>query len=183
MRGPHNLKSGGDGGGVAARELEGRCGVRALLVRGAGGDVTPRHHGPAAAVADGRTLAAAADEAWARATPEPLGALVIRPARVQLPPPAVSLRNCTRRWVPRTLTLPLGRALPRETELIAGTLGETAWVTIPGELQAQLGRTLKEAGQAAGMRAFVAGVSNDYLGYFLTAEDYDRTAYAPCASP
>jgi neutral ceramidase len=182
MLGSRNLKYSGDVMGVASRELERRFRVPALFVNGAVGDVSPRHHGPAAAVADGRTLAAAADEAWARATPEPLGALVIRTARVQLPPPAVSLRNCTRRWVPRTLTLPLGRALPRETELIAGTLGETAWVTIPGELQAQLGRTLKEAGQAAGMRAFVAGVSNDYLGYFLTAEDYDRTAYVACAS-
>ena len=41
---------------------------------------------------------------------------------------------------------------------------------------------MKEAGQAAGVSAFVAGVSNDYLGYFLTTEDYDRTAYVACAS-
>ena len=55
-------------------------------------------------------------------------------------------------------------------------------MTIPGELQAQLGRMLKDAGQAVGVRPFVAGVSNDYLGYFLTAEDFDRTAYVACAS-
>ena len=41
---------------------------------------------------------------------------------------------------------------------------------------------MKETGQAAGMHAFVAGVSNDYLGYFLTAEDYSRSAYVACAS-
>jgi neutral/alkaline ceramidase-like enzyme len=182
MLGSRNLKYSGDVMGVASRELERRFRVPALFVNGAVGDVSPRHHGPAAAVADGRTLAAAAEEAWAQATPESVGALVIRTARVPLPPPSVSLRNCIRRWVPRALTLPLGRLLPRDTELVAGTLGGTAWVTIPGELQARLGRTLKEAGQAAGVRAFVAGVSNDYLGYFLTPEDYDRTAYVACAS-
>ena len=180
--GSRNLKYSGDVMGVASRELERRFRVPALFVNGAVGDASPLHHGPAAAVADGRTLAAAVEEAWARATPEPLGALAIRTLRVQLPQPSVSLRNCTRRWVPRALTLPLGRALPRETELTAGKLGETAWVTIPGELQAQLGRILKDAGQAVGVRPFVAGVSNDYLGYFLTAEDFDRTAYVACAS-
>src|SRR5438034_8691564 len=112
----------------------------------------------------------------------PVSTLTMRTARVRLPAPTLSLRNCTRPWIPRALTLPLGRTLPRETELIAGALGGAAWVTIPGELQARLGRAVKEAGQAAGLHAFVAGVSNDYLGYFLAAEDYDRSAYVACAS-
>ena len=33
-----------------------------------------------------------------------------------------------------------------------------------------------------GGRAFVAGVSNDYLGYFPTAVDYRRASYVACAS-
>src|SRR5207245_2817229 len=175
MLGPRNLKYSGDVMGVASRELERRLRVPALFVNGAVGDVSPRHHGPAAVLAEGRTLATAVEEAWGRAVPAPVGSLAIRTARVRLPAPSLSLRNCTRPWVPRALTVPLGRGLPRETELIAGALGATAWVTIPGELQARLGRRVKEAGQAAGVSAFVAGVSNDYLGYFLTTEDYDRT--------
>src|SRR5207249_4407843 len=127
-------------------------------------------------------LGTAVEEAWARAAPELVSTLTTRTARVRLPAPTLSLRNCTRPWMPRALTLPLGRTLPRETELTAGALGGTAWVTIPGELQARLGRAVKETGQAAGMHAFVAGVSNDYLGYFLTAEDYSRSAYVACAS-
>ena len=180
--GARNLKYSGDVMGVAARELERRLRVPALFVNGAVGDVSPRRHGPAALVADARTLATAVEEAWARATPELVSTLTTRTARVRLPAPTLSLRNCTRPWMPRALTLPLGRTLPRETELTAGALGGTAWVTIPGELQARLGRAVKETGQAAGMHAFVAGVSNDYLGYFLTAEDYSRSAYVACAS-
>ena len=180
--GARNLKYSGDVMGVAARELERRLRVPALFVNGAVGDVSPRRHGPTALVADARTLATAVEEAWARATPELVSTLTTRTARVRLPAPTLSLRNCTRPWMPRALTLPLGRTLPRETELTAGALGGTAWVTIPGELQARLGRAVKETGQAAGMHAFVAGVSNDYLGYFLTAEDYSRSAYVACAS-
>jgi len=180
--GARNLKYSGDVMGMAARELERRLRVPALFVNGAVGDVSPRRHGPTALAADARTLAAAVEETWARANPEPVSTLTMRTARVRLPAPTLSLRNCTRPWIPRALTLPLGRTLPRETELIAGALGGAAWVTIPGELQARLGRAVKEAGQAAGLHAFVAGVSNDYLGYFLAAEDYDRSAYVACAS-
>jgi len=94
----------------------------------------------------------------------------------------VSLRNCAGRWVPRALTLSLARTLPREAELVAGALGGAAWVTVPGELQTRFGRAVKETARAAGALGFVAGVSNDYLGYFLTPEDYARVTYVACAS-
>src|SRR5437870_9545163 len=169
--------------GVAARELERRLRVPALFVNGAVGDVSPRRHGPAALVADARTLATAVEEAWARATPELVSTLTTRTARVRLPAPTLSLRNCTRPWMPRALTLPLGRTLPRETELTAGALGGTAWVTIPGELQARLGRAVKETGQAAGLHAFVGGVSTDYLGTLTTTEAYSGTGYDVSGRP
>src|SRR3989475_8865553 len=108
------------------------CSSDLLFVNGAVGDVSPRRHGPTALVADARTLATAVEEAWARAAPELVSTLTTRTARVRLPAPTLSLRNCTRPWMPRALTLPLGRTLPRETELTAGALGGTAWVTIPG---------------------------------------------------
>jgi hypothetical protein len=41
---------------------------------------------------------------------------------------------------------------------------------------------VKVAGRELFDAAFVAGVSNDYLGYFVTEEDYDRPAYVTCAS-
>ena len=72
--------------------------------------------------------------------------------------------------------------LPDDAELIAVRLGDAAWVTIPGELQSLLGKSIKRAGGAAVPRVFVAGLSNDYLGYFLTPEDYRRIRYVSCAS-
>ncbi|HEU5321618.1 MAG TPA: hypothetical protein VFX28_12490, partial [Methylomirabilota bacterium] len=90
--------------------------------------------------------------------------------------------NCTASWVPRALDIPLGRALPRDATLTAVTLGDTAWVTIPGELQTALGHEVKRRSAPRFANTFVAGVSNDYLGYFLTEEDYEQVAYVTCAS-
>src|SRR5207247_165547 len=126
------LVADGDPGGRPLRR-RGAAGVRGHRRRGC----AARRDGESADArrcrAEGRTLATAIDEAWGRAVPAPVGSLAIRTARVRLPAPSLSLRNCTRPWVPRALTVPLGRGLPRETELIAGALGATAWVTIPGE--------------------------------------------------
>ena len=49
----------------------------------------------------------------------------------------------------RGLTLPLGRVFPRDATLTAVAVGDTAWVTFPGELQTALGREIKAAGQGA----------------------------------
>jgi len=182
MLGPRNLRYSGDVMGVASQELERRLRVPALFVNGATGDVSPRGHGQPAALAAGRALADAAQAAFSRAAPAPVRALALGTARVALPAPYVSVRNCLGRWVPRGLTLPLGRALPRDAELVAGALGGAAWVTVPGELQTRLGREVKEAARASGARGFVAGYSNDYLGYLLAAEDYPRVAYVACGS-
>jgi hypothetical protein len=94
----------------------------------------------------------------------------------------LSVRNCTASWVPRWLTIPLGAALPAATELMAGRLGDVAWVTVPGELQSRLGQAVKRAGRPELGRVLIAGVSNDYLGYFLTPADYRRVTYVACAS-
>ncbi|MGH7279391.1 MAG: hypothetical protein ACREJG_11995, partial [Candidatus Rokuibacteriota bacterium] len=80
------------------------------------------------------------------------------------------------------LRLALGSAFPDDAELLAVGAGDTAWVTFPGELQSQLGEAIKRAAAPRWPRAFVAGLSNDYLGYFVTAEDYRRVSYVSCSS-
>jgi hypothetical protein len=84
--------------------------------------------------------------------------------------------------VPRAARIGLGRALPSAAGLIAVRIGGTAWVTVPGELQTRLGLDIKTAGRRSFDETFVAGYSNDYLGYFLTREDYDRPSYVACGS-
>lgn len=182
MLGPSNLSLSGDVMGVASRRLERELGIPALFVNGAVGDVSPARHGLEAARADGGALAAAVADLWRGIVPARRAGPTWKTVRVALPPPHLSVRNCLGRWVPGLITVPLGAVLPAEAELTAAALADTAWVTMPGELQSSLGSAIKRERPAAWRRVFVAGVSNDYLGYFLAAADYPRPSYVACAT-
>jgi hypothetical protein len=182
MLGARNLRLSGDVMGAASAALEHALGAPALFVNGAVGDVSPARHGDGAVADVAATLAGAARAAWEAAAPVGAGPLVARAARIDLPAPALSLRNCLGRWVPGALTLPLDGAFPAETTLTAVALGDTAWVAVPGEPATALGVRIKAAGRERFRHAFVAGVSNDYVGYLVTAADYARPAYVTCGS-
>jgi hypothetical protein len=182
MLGASNLQLSADLIGAASQVVEKTLGVPALFVAGALGDVSPARHGAASLPDVGGELAGVVLEGWSAATPIARPTLAARTTTVSLPAPHLSLRNCLGRWVPRALSVPLGEMFPREATLTAVALGEVAWVVVPGELQTALGRRVKRAGRELFGEAFVAGVSNDYLGYLVTEADYDRPTYITCAS-
>ena len=168
--------------GEAGAQIERRLGVPALFVNGAVGDVSPRHRGWDGVRASGEALAAAVLRAWADAPPDEDAGLAVAAEPVALPAPRLALRNCAGRWLPRALTLALGAALPARVELVGVRTGRAAWVAVPGELETRLGVEIKAERSAAAPYVFVAGVSNDYLGYFLGPEAYARPSYIACAS-
>ncbi len=180
--GRENLLLSGDLMGDARARIERELRVPALFVNGAVGDVSPAARGWAGVRSAGELLATSVLNAWRGIRLDAASRLDVLVERVALPSPAVSLRNCLGRWLPSMLTLGLSDALPAAAELTAVQIGNTGWVTIPGELQTQLGLDVKRAGRAAFDHVFVAGVSNGYLGYFLTAADYTRPSYIACGS-
>jgi len=182
MLGPVNLKLSGDVMGLASHEIERELHAPALFVNGAVGDVSPARHGLAEMTPASRELASAVMAAWARTSTTPQTPLRARTSTLTMPKPRLSLRNCVARWLPAGLTVPLGSAFPDQTELVAVGIGRTAWVAIPGELQSELAESVKRGGASAWERVFVAGVANDYLGYFLTPRDAVRPSYVACAS-
>jgi neutral ceramidase len=182
MLGPRNLRLSGDVMGVASRALERTLGMPVLFVNGAVADVSPAAHGERAVSDVGQQLADAVSMAAAAVTPRDGAALAVAYGAVELGAPFMSLRNCLGRWMPRFVRVPLSAALPPSATLVAAALGDAAWVAVPGELQARLGTQLKEAGRRHFALPFVAGLSNGYLGYFLTREDYQRPGYIECAS-
>jgi hypothetical protein len=182
MLGAGNLRFSGDVMGVASAILERELRVPVLFVNGAVGDVSPRRHGQAAAREVGAELAAAVREGSQQSQELRAVPIATRATRMSLPAPFVSVRNCLGQRVPRGLTLPLGWALPSDAELIAVALGDMVWVVFPGELQSALGQQIKEAARARSALGFVAGVSNDYLGYFVTAEAYGTPSYVGCGT-
>jgi hypothetical protein len=182
MYGARNLRLSGDVAGLASRALERMLGVPALFVNGAVGDVSPRRHGGEAAHEVATALAAAARDLWARTPTAAARAPVSRSVRVELGRPALSLRNCIGAWIPRAITLPVGSVFPADATVTAAGVGNVAWVTIPGELQAALGERVKRAARDRWRHPFIAGVTNDYLGYFVGRAEYDRVTYVTCAS-
>jgi hypothetical protein len=110
------------------------------------------------------------------------GPFLTRAERIALPPPRLSLHNCLRGWVPSALTVPLDGAFPSETTLTAVALGDIAWVALPGEPTTALGLRIKTEARRSFRHAFVAGVSNDYVGYLVTAADHGRPSYVTCGS-
>jgi hypothetical protein len=177
-----NLRLSGDVMGVASARLEQTLGVPALFVNGAVGDVSPARHGETGMVETAAALAAAVEGGWARARPAPVTRLRVAQRRVELPAAAVSLRRCLGGWVPGFFAVPLGSAMPRAASLVAAALGDTAWVTVPGELQTALGQAIKREAHARYSSVVVAGVSNGYLGYFTTREDARDGNYVACAT-
>ena len=182
MLGPRNRQLSGDVIGVASQQVEKEIGAPALFVAGALADVSPARHGAEALETFGAELAATVLEGWRVAAAVAPTSLTTRTARLALPAPQLSLRNCLGDWVPRALRLPLFVMFPREATLTAVALGDVAWVTVPGELQTALGRRLKAKGRELFTDVFVAGLSNDYLGYLVTQMDYERPSYVTCAS-
>jgi neutral ceramidase len=180
--GKDNFMVSGDLMGEASARIESRLRVPALFVNGAVGDVSPAGRGWRGVASLGERLAQGALGAWDAIRPEADAALATASRRVSLPAPAVSARACLGRWLPGWLRVGLGDALPRSAELHAVGIGGSAWVTIPGELETRLGREIKAAGAARFDQVFVAGVSNDYLGYLLTPEATARPGYIACAS-
>jgi hypothetical protein len=167
--------------GEASARIERRLGAPALFVNGAVGDVSPRPRGWAGVKEAGEALAAGAARALAHAIPEP-PRLQVEKETVPLPSPALALRNCLRGWAPSWMTIGLTEALPSSADVIAIGIGRTGWVTIPGELETRLGLEIKRSAGPRLDHVFIAGVSNDYLGYLLAPDDYHRPSYIACGS-
>lgn len=176
-----NLVQSGDVMGAASLALEQAVGAPALFVNGAVGDVSPARHGRAALDEVATALANAARGAWERATAVGDGPLRARVVRVDLPRPRLSLHNCLRGWMPVAAAIPLDGALPSRTTLTAVALGDAAWVALPGEPATALGLRIKREGRRSFRHVLVAGVSNDYVGYLVSADDADRPSYVTCA--
>ncbi|HXA94163.1 MAG TPA: neutral/alkaline non-lysosomal ceramidase N-terminal domain-containing protein [Candidatus Dormibacteraeota bacterium] len=180
--GRDNFKLSGDIMGDASARIEEQLGAPALFVNGAVGDVSPRQRGLDGIAAIGKILSAGVLAVWPRIAADVdqrLGATVETAA---LPAPALDLRNCLGRWVPRGTRLGLRSALPGSADLLVVAVGGSAWVVIPGELETRLGREIKEAGRGRFAQTFIAGVANAYQGYFVESEQFRIPSYISCGS-
>jgi hypothetical protein len=180
--GRDNFKLSGDVMGDAGARIEEQLGAPALFVNGAVGDVSPRQRGWDGVASTGKLLSSGVLALWPRIPADPDQRLISAVETAALPAPALELRNCLGRWIPRGTRLGLRSALPTSAEVVAVGVGRGAWVGIPGELDTRLGQDIKAAGRPRFAHAFVAGLANAYQGYFIAAEHFRTPSYIACGS-
>ena len=149
----------GDWPGAFQRALEARAGCPVLYLNGAEGDLAPRT--PEAKGEIGRALALG--EALAGKASALLLGIEKRPSRGTI------------RYVERGVDLPTPTLPAAPTKSVLGLLelNGTRIFCVPGEPAAALGLELKKRFPGA----WVAGLANDHLGYFLTEAEYKRGGY------
>lgn len=151
-------------------------GAVALFLQGAGGDQSPTtppgtaDGGFAKLEAVGRRLAGHAADLAAATETAPALAIRSRLVEVDLPrPPAAPESDPARE---RDRLRRRGGAIARSL-FHQAVLGDTLLMGVPGEPCAAIGLDLKAAARARGFRrAFVVGLCQDHLGYFVHASDY-----------
>ena len=158
----------------------------AVFINGAEGDVAPAQEGQPALQALGTLFATQADAALSAAR------LIwpsweIRRATVDLGTAKVRLKNCVngafmRALVWGKLAINVAQYVRRQTTIATIKLGDMMMMTWPGEPTTALGFALKELAYQAGARqAWVLGLTNDYLAYFVTPDEYNDGGYESCA--
>lgn len=170
------------------QELNGDSTVKPSVVffNGAEGDVAPARHGYDGIQATGETFAtqAIADLASARLIwPD----FWINRTNVWLDSPNMSLLHCLgsgflRYLIWSGLHVHLDLFFPDKATIYSVTLGDMIFMTWPGEPTTSLGLQLKEIAQLAGAKqAWVLGLTNDHLTYFVTPDEYKNGGYESCS--
>ena len=173
--------------GFAERKLEqGVPGAMGIWFTGAQGDQDPVHVRFSYAEAEwaGNVLGAEAGRVARRLRPKAITSARMADKLIPLPEPGgpePSLGVSGGARVPVPAPAPLGAPSSvrlQVVELGAVGTGKTALMTWPGEPIRDLGVRLKNAVKELGFqRAFVFGLANDWAGYWLTPEEYDRKMY------
>src|SRR5260370_25333907 len=101
MLGRENSKLSGDVMGDAAARIEEQLGAPALYVNGAVGDVSPRQRGWDGGAATGKVLSTAVLALWPRIAADADQRGITAAGTAALPAPALALRNCVGRRIPR----------------------------------------------------------------------------------
>lgn len=184
-----NLKFSADVAGTIERALEQRLGVGAIamLVQGAEGDQTPRvHHGQEtdeqAMERIGAEIGARAAAAFCAARADAQTTLDWSSVRWHPPRPILRPGLYDPR-IPRAITIPMYGLVEPDAVVGAVRVGARAIAQVPGEPILELGRRIGAAGEEAGAgRTLVAGLTNGYVGYVATPEEYEKGGYEAVAT-
>lgn len=187
--GEENLHFSADVGGGLERALKARLGSQGdiLFVNGAEGDVSPNiDDGFEGIERKSAGFAEAAAQAIAGASEMPMH-LKVRKGWFRMPRAKLALGACGKKIkkLLGKLRIPLGRrSFPVDFELSQIELGNALMMTWPGEPTTDLGLESQQIAREAGYAgtAWNLGLTNGYMGYFVTESEYDAGGYEVCVA-
>jgi hypothetical protein len=149
--------------------------AKILFVNGAEGDVSPRQEYRAL----GLEFAKQTAEQWENL--KPLSATwTSKQLEVPMGKPKIYLSKCGKR-IPKWLKFGLKKFISSTTLITQVHFGNLWFLTWPGEATTELGINLIAAAKESGAKdAWVMGLSNDHLAYFVTEGEFDVGGYEAC---
>lgn len=160
---------------------------QSIFINGAEGDVAPAQSGATSIEPTAQSFIEQSQSGLSRLTPvDP--EIEIKVSKVKLDTASFNVRGCTKDKIIRKIlwkdfALWLGWAMPRTTHIWQIKIGDIQMFSWPGEPTTYYGMMLKELG--ASMNAgtsWILGLTNDYMGYFTTPEEYRQPEYESCSS-
>lgn len=103
---------------------------------------------------------------------------------ITMPKPKIALAKCVQgNWMPKKLSLGVKKWIKPETLISQLHFGNLWIMTWPGEATTELGTTLMAQARELGAEdAWVFGLTNDHLSYFVTAEEFEKGGYETCST-
>lgn len=161
-----------------------------LFMNGAQGDVGNPVKTEEAVMSDGVRFAEQAIAADIFSRLEPVRPTVsVQRSKVWLGMPGYSPKICAKNkesFIAKHglgLKIPLIFLYPQSTHISAITVGDILMLTVPGEPSTQVGLNLKQAVAVFGYEnPWILGLTNDYMAYFTTKDEYKEGMYDSCSS-
>jgi neutral ceramidase len=182
-----NLKFSADFAGGIERQMTRRLQSKntILFINAMEGDVSPNLDGGYDEIEPkGREFADLAAAAIPAAVELPKR-IEARSGNFVMPKGKLRLDNCIPKMPKWLKKLAIGgqKWFPRGYELTHLFLGDVLLMTWPGEATVELGVVAQQIAQRYGVpHAWNLGLSNGYMGYFLTEADYNEKGYEVCVS-
>ncbi len=172
--------------GAAETAIEKKLGGGvAIHINGAEGDVAPKMGGTAGIKFISEIMAATVSSLWTKTTTNTWIDIQGDFADVKMPSPkfngcmplfGTTLNLCS--IIPLAKNLPLDLFMQKVLPFTALRLGDAVFAALPGEGATDVGLAIKAAGKVLGFKhTFVAGLSNDYMGYIVTKADFYNGSY------
>jgi hypothetical protein len=151
-----------------------------VFINGAEGDVSPAKEYQEL----GRLFAEQAKQNWNSLRLLEAQNIAVTQKEIDLGLPMINISKCTEnKWLPKKLRIGVKRFISPKTLISQVHLGDLVFLTWPGEPTTELGLRLMDAAKEDGFEdAWVLGLTNDHLSYFVTEHEYEKGGYEACSN-